>query len=405
MSFIIPLLATSFFLTGPAPALGATYSLIESHAGSSFFDGWIYETGYDNTTNGDTTWSSSPSLAYVNSDNQAIIKVDNTSTVPYNEKRDSVKLLSQNWYKAGTVFIMDAVHVPVGCSVWPAWWTRGPNWPAGGEIDIFEPVNLQTTNQFALHTTEGCTATPDASLNPTGTVGTTNCDQDANYGSGCTVIGGDAGTVFNQNGGGVYIMAFETTGITIWYHRRSDIPTSLSSTASSIDTSALGTPVASYSSSSCDISKFFASQQMTLDITMCGDYAGTASVLEATCGALVGDQTCYTTYVLNSTVYNDAYFQINYLNVYGGDDSIDKELSGKVAEGVSTASSTSTSTVTGSSGSGMGTATSSARVTGTTTAASNLTNAAVGDVAGLKSIVGGLVAAVGMTAGFVVLFL
>ncbi|KAG7528351.1 hypothetical protein FFLO_06228 [Filobasidium floriforme] len=296
MSFLIPLLATSFLLTGPAPTLGATYSLIESHAGSSFFDGWIYETGYDNTTNGDTTWSSSPSLAYVNSDNQAIIKVDNTSTVPYNEKRDSVKLLSQNWYKAGTVFIMDAVHVPVGCSVWPAWWTRGPNWPAGGEIDIFEPVNLQTTNQFALHTTEGCTATPDASLNPTGTVGTTNCDQDANYGSGCTVIGGDAGTVFNQNGGGVYIMAFETTGITIWYHRRSDIPTFLSSTASSIDTSALGTPVASYSSSSCDISKFFASQQMTLDITMCGDYAGTASVLEATCGALVGDQTCYSEY-------------------------------------------------------------------------------------------------------------
>lgn len=32
------------------------------------------------------------------------------STVPYNEKRDSVKLLSQNWYKAGTVFIMDAVQ-------------------------------------------------------------------------------------------------------------------------------------------------------------------------------------------------------------------------------------------------------------------------------------------------------
>jgi hypothetical protein len=34
-----------------------------------------------------------------------------------------------------------------------------------------------------------------------------------------------------------------------------------------------------------------------------------------------------------------------------------------------------------------------------------LTNAAVGDVAGLKSIVGGLIAAFGMTAGFVMLFL
>ena len=32
---------------------------------------------------------------------------------------------------------------------------------------------------------------------------------------------------------------------------------------------------------------------MTLDITMCGDYAGTASVLEATCGALATNQTCY----------------------------------------------------------------------------------------------------------------
>lgn len=28
----------------------ATYSLIETHAGSTFFDGWIYETGYDNTS-------------------------------------------------------------------------------------------------------------------------------------------------------------------------------------------------------------------------------------------------------------------------------------------------------------------------------------------------------------------
>lgn len=30
--------------------------------------------------------------------------------VPYNEKRDSVKLLSSNWYKPGTVFVLDAAQ-------------------------------------------------------------------------------------------------------------------------------------------------------------------------------------------------------------------------------------------------------------------------------------------------------
>lgn len=82
--------------------------------------------------NGDVTWSSSSSLAYVNTADQAIIKVDNSergfpmpmssvdmsthdrgpkaTTVAYNDKRNSVKLLSNNWYKPGTVFVMDAVQ-------------------------------------------------------------------------------------------------------------------------------------------------------------------------------------------------------------------------------------------------------------------------------------------------------
>jgi hypothetical protein len=46
----------------------------------------------------------------------------------------------------------------------------------------------------------------------TGTVGTTNCSTSANDNSGCTVSGGDAGDVFNANGGGIYIMAFEVSG-------------------------------------------------------------------------------------------------------------------------------------------------------------------------------------------------
>lgn len=50
--------------------------------------------------------------------------VDNTSSVVYNEKRYAPKLLSKTAYPVGTVWVMDAVHMPYGCSVWPSFWTR-----------------------------------------------------------------------------------------------------------------------------------------------------------------------------------------------------------------------------------------------------------------------------------------
>jgi hypothetical protein len=41
--------------------------------------------------------------------------VDNTSFVPYNEKRYAPKLLSKTSYGLGTVWVMDASHLPYGC--------------------------------------------------------------------------------------------------------------------------------------------------------------------------------------------------------------------------------------------------------------------------------------------------
>lgn len=35
-------------------------------------------------------------------------------------------------------------------------WMYGPNWPASGEIDIIEGVNLNTHNSITLHTSPGC---------------------------------------------------------------------------------------------------------------------------------------------------------------------------------------------------------------------------------------------------------
>ncbi|KAJ9092104.1 hypothetical protein QFC21_006970 [Naganishia friedmannii] len=358
-------------LPAASPAAAATaYDLIVSHKGASFFDGFAFAQGYDNTTNGDVVWANSSKVAYVNDQGKAILKVDNSTEVPYNEKRESVKLYSKNYYRPGTVWVFDATHVPVGCSVWPALFTQGTNWPEHGEIDIFEVVNNDQTNQYALHTTAGCIASP-GSGGQTGTQGFATCDQNQNSGSGCTVRDMDAasaGKGFNDAQGGVYVAAFETEGIRIWFFTRSKVPSALTGEANTIDLDALGTPSARYNASAggCDIPKFFGSQRLTLDITLCGDFAGSPTILQQTCPALVSPQTCYTTYVLKPENYQQAWFEINYLNVYGTSGSIDSGLSVNGGQGGVSSSSGSSSIVGTSSTSKAGTS-STARTTSTTT--------------------------------------
>lgn len=60
--------------------------------------------------------------------------------------RKSVRIHSKYVFNGGLI-ILDAVHMPVGCGTWPAFWANGPNWPNGGEIDILEGVNGFTQNQ------------------------------------------------------------------------------------------------------------------------------------------------------------------------------------------------------------------------------------------------------------------
>ena len=43
----LPLAALALALIQPA---SAAYDLVVSHAGTSFFDGWTFATGYDNTS-------------------------------------------------------------------------------------------------------------------------------------------------------------------------------------------------------------------------------------------------------------------------------------------------------------------------------------------------------------------
>ncbi|KAL1409044.1 hypothetical protein Q8F55_005868 [Vanrija albida] len=305
----------------PALASAASYPILDSMKGANFLDGWNFPVStYDNTTNGDVFWATpqNTSLLYLNDAGRFVLKVDNTTFVPYNEKRYAPTLFSKKAYNSGTVIVFDATHMPYGCSVWPAFWTQGANWPHGGEIDIVEGINQQTKNQIALHTGQVCTQSKSQF---TGTPGFDNCTIGANYDAGCVVTDpseNSYGAGFAAAGGGVFVTEWTDQFIKIWFFSRANVPSSLTADAKSIDTGSFGTPVAWYDSSTCDLKNSLSAQTITLTTTLCGSWAGVASTLEQTCPPLTGTNTCYTQYVINdaSETYKNAYFEINYVNVF-----------------------------------------------------------------------------------------
>ncbi|KAJ6571816.1 hypothetical protein B0H19DRAFT_1131391 [Mycena capillaripes] len=110
------------------------YNIVDNFQGLTFFDNWDFYGNYDNLTLGDVVWLNeadafTQELALVNAAGNVIIKVDNFSNVPFNQKRNSVRITTKSTYSLGSLWIIDAVHLPYGCSVWPSIWTMGPSWP------------------------------------------------------------------------------------------------------------------------------------------------------------------------------------------------------------------------------------------------------------------------------------
>lgn len=96
----------------------------------------------------------------------------------------------------------------------------GPNWPAGGEIDIIEGVNDYTNNQATLHTNPGCglASTDPKALSISGTlVGGTDCAASTTSNQGCGIRASSNttfGAGFNSIGGGVYVSKYSIpTGV------------------------------------------------------------------------------------------------------------------------------------------------------------------------------------------------
>ncbi|KAF5349049.1 hypothetical protein D9758_012689 [Tetrapyrgos nigripes] len=310
-----------------ATAVGAQqYHLSMDFSGPNFFEGFKYnESAIDSNNFGNVHFlgqdqALASNLTFVDSNGHAIIKVDNTTNgagdITFG--RNTVYLMSNDLMSIGSLLVFDANHIPFGCSVWPALFTQGQQWPEQGEIDIVEQVNRATKNQYSLHagSTAGTCMQAD-NTNQTGTPTATpnNCTvvPENNQNTGCVVqdaSDNSFGSGFNSNGGGVYATLWDENGITMWFWERNSVPSGIDTNP---DTTKFSTPAAFFPASGCNPSTVFGPQIITLYIDICGAFAGNDQVFQQTCGsvapncsALVGDPANYA----------DAYWDINYLRVF-----------------------------------------------------------------------------------------
>lgn len=189
----------------------------------------------------------------------------------------------------------------------------GPNWPAGGEIDIIEGVNTQSTNDITLHTSAGCTINTAGSQGGT-VLSNSNCN-DGNAGTGCGVTTTTAhayGTSFNNNGGGVYAMQWESSGVYVWFWPHGSVPADITNGAPV--TGNWGLPIVAFNGGSgCTVDDHFYNQQIVFDTTFCGQWAGavwgssSCSSLASSCNAYVAG---------NPSAFQQSYWLVNSIKVY-----------------------------------------------------------------------------------------
>lgn len=340
-------------LSLPLTVWAQSYTLQTTYQGSNFFSQWNYSTAPD-VNFGFATFESfetatSQKLTFINDAGNAIVKVDNTTVgnpADTTFGRGSVYMTSNAPVPVGSLVLFDALHVPAGCSVWPAFFMEGAGvvWPNKGEIDIFENVNLATVNQYSLHTLDGCTHGSGAV--ESGTVVSTDCFNQTNSNQGCIVKETQPdsfGAGFNNNGGGAFALLFNTDGIKFWFFPRSKIPSDFS--GSSPNPSGWGTPSADYSASGCNIGQFFGPQTLILDIDICGAFAGDGGAFSQTCQGQCVDL------LKTPSNYDQAYFEIQFIKVFTeGGSGTSTTSTGTSKQTGSSTSTSSTSTSTGSGG-------------------------------------------------------
>lgn len=316
MRFSTFIALTALFI--PACAYGAIYSLSDEVYGPGFYSFFEWE-AIEDPTHGRVTYVDKPTsihqnLTYATSDT-FILRTDfKTVLDPNGPGRNSVRIRSKKTYTSH-VAVFDVRHIPQGCGTWPAIWeTLEANWPNGGEIDIMEGVNDQGTNQATLHTSPDCLMPTSRTMAGTPTYDT--CDVTLNFNAGCGVkfpTASSFGPAFNTNGGGWYAMERSQTYFKIWFWSRNDcdVPSDVAHARSFVNPDAWGTPTAYFPNTFCDFSTHFDPQNIIINLTLCGDWAGSTYSQGTGCPLTCVDHVNY-----NASAFTDAYFDFASIRVY-----------------------------------------------------------------------------------------
>lgn len=220
-------------------------------------------------------------------------------------------------------------------------------------------------NLASLHTQAGCTidasqAVMEGSLYSSDCNGDTGCRVSMNGSSGDEAA--NTGAAFNALGGGIYAMerSLGTTGngIRVWFFPFDSVPDDLKNNGTSVDTSTWGEPGADFPIAQTCYNDF-ADHRLTFDITLCGDWAATTYDDVSTCVAQYGS--CSSQVAYNGSSFDDAYFAINSVRVFGTGGGDDNSLNSR--GGTNTSAGTA-ATASASTGSGSSTSTSGAAAQG-----------------------------------------
>ena len=123
----------------------------------------------------------------------------------------------------------------------------------------------------------------------------TQCESSDGNNAGCAYQQKENNTFghgFNMQAGGVFAHTLEAEGISVWFFDRDAIPADVKD--QSPDPSGWGTPTAFFPNTNCDIASHFLAQNLIFDITICGDWAGSAyesSGCPGTCSEAVANKT------------------------------------------------------------------------------------------------------------------